>query len=138
MIRPSILLRRALQADAAFSGVSAVLLAGASTPLAALLSLPAALLFGSGLFLVGYVLLVGWMSSRDTLARPLVWTVIAGNAFWTVASIALVAGGPIAPNALGYAALILQAVVVGIFAELQFFGLRRSAGAAPAAISRTA
>lgn len=137
MIRPSVLLHRALQADAAFSGMSAVLLAGAAAPLAALLNLPTALLFGSGLFLIGYALLVGWMSLRAALPRLLVWIVVLGNALWAIASIALIAGGLIAPNALGYAALILQAIAVGVFAELQFFGLRRSA-AIETAVSRPA
>ena len=137
MIRPSPLLRRALQADTAFSGVSAVLLAGASAPLAALLNLPTALLFESGLFLIGYTLLVGWMASRQTLPRPLVWMVVLGNALWVLGSLALIAAGPIAPNALGYAALIAQAIAVGVFAEMQFFGLRRS-GVGDATVSRPA
>ena len=128
MIQPSILLRRALLGDAAFSGVSAVLLSAASAPLAALLNLPTALLLESGLFLIVYTLLVGWMSRRDALPPVLVWTVIAGNAVWALGSIALIVGGPITPNELGYAALIAQAIVVGVFAELQFIGLRGSNG----------
>ena len=45
-------------------------------------------------------------------------------------SIGLLVSGWVAPTALGYAFVIAQAIVVGVFAELQFVGLRRSEAAA--------
>jgi hypothetical protein len=56
-----------------------------------------------------------------------VWTVIAVNAIWAVDSMALLASGWMAPNHFGQALIVMQAVAVGVFAELQFIGLRRSA-----------
>jgi hypothetical protein len=43
-------------------------------------------------------------------------------------------GGPSsrAPNLLGEAAVAMQAIAVGVFAELQYVGLRRSGVALPA------
>ena len=89
MIHPSVFLRRAILADAIFSGASAVLLTFGAGMLAPLLSLPEALLRETGLFLIAYAALVGWLGTRQSMPRPWVVIVIAGNAAWTLASIAL-------------------------------------------------
>ena len=128
MIHPSLFLRRAIQADAIFSGVSAVLLTLGAADLAALLNLPEALLRETGLFLVAYAALVAWLGTRATMPRALVIIVIAGNSAWTVASIALLFIDAVMPNLLGQAAIAMQAIVVGALAELQYIGLRRSGG----------
>jgi hypothetical protein len=128
MIHPSLFLRRALQADAIFSGVSAVLLTLGASELAPLLNLPEALVRETGLFLVAYAALVGWLGTRITMPKALVIIVIAGNAAWTLASIALLFSGAVTPNLLGEAAIAMQAIVVGVLAELQYIGLRRSSG----------
>jgi len=127
MINPSLFLRRAIQADAIFSGVSAVLLTFGAGELARLLSLPEALLRESGLFL--YAALVGWLGTKPSMPKMLVVIVIAGNAAWTTASIALLLSGVVTPNLLGEAFVAIQAVAVGALAELQYIGLRRSGGA---------
>ncbi len=127
MINPSLFLRRALLADAIFSGVSAVLLSLGASVLASLLNLPEALLRETGLFLVAYAALVGWLGTRQSIPKPLVWIVVAGNAAWALASVALLFSGWVAPNLLGEAAVAMQAIAVGVFAELQYVGLRRSA-----------
>ena len=132
MIHPSSLLRRALQADAIFSGTSGVLLSLGAGELAPLLNLPEALLRGAGLFLIVYAAFVGWLGTRAGSPKILVAAVVAGNAAWTLSSIALMFSGAVSPNLLGEAALGAQAIAVGILAELQFLGLRRS-GAALAA-----
>jgi hypothetical protein len=129
MIHPSLFLRRALQADGIFSGVSAVLLTLGGAELAPLLNLPEALLRETGLFLVAYAALVGWLGTRITMPKALVVVVIAGNAAWTLASIALLFSGAVTPNLLGEAAIAMQAIAVGALAELQFIGLRRSGAA---------
>lgn len=128
MINPSSFLRRAIQADAVFSGISAVLLTFGAGELATLLSLPEALLRESGLFLIAYTALVGWLGTRQSMPKALVAIVIGGNAAWTLASIALLFSGAVTPNLLGEAAIAMQAIVVGALAELQYIGLRRSGG----------
>ena len=132
MIHPSLFLRRAIQADAIFSGISAVLLTLGAADLAALLNLPEALLRETGLFLVAYAALVAWLGTRATMPRALVIIVIAGNSAWTVASIALLFIDAVMPNLLGQAAIAMPAIVVGALAELQYIGLRRSSGAVTA------
>jgi hypothetical protein len=129
MINPSLFLRRAIQADAVFSGASAVLLTLGAGELAPLLSLPEALLSETGLFLIAYTALVGWLGTRQAMPNALVVIVIAGNAAWAVASIALLFSGTVTPNLLGEAFVVIQAIVVGALGELQYVGWRRSSDA---------
>jgi hypothetical protein len=132
MIQPSLFLRRAILADAIFSGISAVSLALGAGLLAPWLSLPEALLRETGLFLIVYAALVGWLGTRQSMPKAWVMIVVAGNAAWTVASIALLFSGWVSPNWLGEVMVAAQAIAVGAFAELQFIGLRRSGGAVTA------
>ena len=129
MIHPSLLLRRALLADAIFSGTSAIVLTLGAGALASLLSLLDMLLRETGLFLILYAALVGWLGTRPSMPKALVAIVIAGNVAWTLASIALLFSGAVTPNMLGEALVVAQAIVVGALAELQYIGLRRSGGA---------
>ena len=110
----------------------ALLLSLGAGPLAPLLNLPEPLLRETGLFLIAYAALVGWLGTRQAMPRALVVIVIAGNAAWTIASIALLFSGWVNPNLLGEALVAIQAIVVGAFAELQYIGLRRSGGAVTA------
>ena len=80
MINPSLFLRRAIQAGAIFSGASAALLTLGASALAPLLNLPEALLSETGLFLIAYTALVGWLGTRQVMPKALVVIVIAGNA----------------------------------------------------------
>jgi hypothetical protein len=133
MIYPSLFLHRAILGDAIFSGASAVLLTLGAGELAPWLNLPEALLRETGLFLIAYAALVGWLGTRQAMPKPLVVIVIVGNAAWTLASVALLFSGPVTPNLLGEAFIVLQAVIVGALAELQYIGLGRSSGAAASA-----
>jgi len=129
MIVSSPFLRRALIADTVFSGLGAIGMTLDAGTLAPLFNLPEGLLRETGLILIAYTALVGWLASRLSLPRPLVMVVIAINAVWTVASIALLFSGAVSPNLLGELAIVAQAVATGVLAELQYIGLRRSAGA---------
>ena len=128
MINPSSFLSRALLADAVFSGVSAVGLTLGAGVLAPFFSLPEALLRETGLFLIAYTALVGWLGTRQSVLKELVLLVIVGNAAWTLGSIALLFSGAVNPNLLGEVAVVAQAIATGVFAELQYIGLRKSGG----------
>src|SRR3954451_20418250 len=128
MINPSSFLSRALLADAVFSGVSAVGLTFGAGMLAPFLSLPEALLRESGLFLIAYSAFVGWLGTRQTVLKALVLLVITGNAAWTLGSIALLFSGAVNPNLTGMIVVVAQAIATGVFAELQYIGLRKSGG----------
>ena len=126
MMIPSLFLRRALAADAIFSGAGAVIFTLGAGELAPLFDLPEALLLETGLFLVVYAAFVGWLGTRQSFPRILAGIVVVGNAAWTLASIALLFSGAVTPNLLVEAAIAAQAIVVGTLAELQYIGLRRS------------
>ena len=132
MIHPSTFLSRALLADAIFSGISAAGLTLGAGLLAPFLNLPEALLRETGLFLIAYAALVGWLDSRLSVPKALVLIVVAGNAAWTLASIALLFSGAVSPNLLGEIVVAAQAIATGVFAELQYIGLRRRGGAVAA------
>jgi hypothetical protein len=132
MINASQFLRRALLADAIFSGISAVVMTLDAGTLASFLHLPEALLRETGLFLIAYTALVGWLGMRPSVPKALVMIVVVGNAAWTLASIALLFSGAISPNILGEIVIVAQAIATGAFAELQYIGLRKSGGAVPA------
>jgi hypothetical protein len=132
MIHPSLFLRRALLADAIVSGAMALPLTFDAGALAPLLNLPEALLRESGLFLIAYVIFVGWLLMRPSTPKAPVMIVVAGNAAWTLASIALLFSGMVSPNVLGEIVVVMQAIASGVFAELQYIGLRRSDNAVAA------
>ena len=125
-IKSSMLLRRVLLADAACSaGMGVAMLTFAST-LAGWLNMPAGLLSEAGLALLPFAAFVGYLATREQPARIGVWAVIALNIVWTIDSILLLVAGWVEPNALGCAFIIGQAAAVGLFAELEYMGLRKS------------
>ncbi|MGO4574023.1 hypothetical protein [Microvirga sp. 2TAF3] len=126
MIVPSPFLRQALVADAATSAACGLLMLLAAGPLGAILGLPEVLLRLSGTILLPYAALVGYLGLRDQLARPVVWAVVIANAIWATESILLLMSGWVEPTRAGYAFVIAQGLVVLMYAELQFIGLRRS------------
>ncbi|MFO1109897.1 MAG: hypothetical protein U1E61_11980 [Bradyrhizobium sp.] len=128
MIHPSPFLRRALMADAVFSGVAALGFTFGASIFATLFNLPEIFLREVGLFLIAYAAFVAWLGTRQAMMKALVLLVIAGNAAWTLGSIALLFSGAVAPNAFGMVKVVAQAIATGVFAELQYAGLRRSGG----------
>ena len=125
MLRQNTFLRYALLADAVASGATGLLMIAGAGLLEGLLGLPTALMREAGLVLVPYVAFVAWVGTREAISRPAVQAIIAMNVLWVVGSVLVLVGGFVAPTVLGYAFVIAQAVVVGVFAELQFIGLRR-------------
>jgi hypothetical protein len=121
----STFLRRALLLDAAASGATGLLMIGGAGYLDGLLGLPATLLRGAGLVLVPYVAFVVLTATRALVSRPAVWTIIAANAAWALASALLLVSGWVAPTGLGYAFVTGQAAAVVLLGELQYMGLRR-------------
>jgi hypothetical protein len=122
---PSVYLRRVLLLDAVATFATGVLLLGGMSLLQSLLNLPISLMTYAGVFCVAWAALVGFAFTRRQLTRGFVWTIVIGNALWALGSLALLVSGYAAPTVLGHAFVIAQAVVVGVFAELQYIGLTR-------------
>ncbi len=127
LLQPSPLLRRSLQLDALAGGATGLLLALAANPLSELFGLPVVLLMVAGIVLLPFALVLAWMANCEVLPRTGVWAVIAANLLWVLESLFLLLSGWVQPTVLGCAFVIGQALVVGVLAELEFFGLRRSA-----------
>jgi hypothetical protein len=120
-------LRRALIADGAISGATGLLMLLGASFLGGLLGLPTVLLRYAGLSLIPFAAFVLYMARSQSLSSGSVWFVIALNAMWVAASVLLLVSGLIDPTPLGYAFIVVQAVAVAVFVELQYVGLRRPA-----------
>ena len=120
-------LRNVLRADAISCVASGALQLLFTGLLARLLGLPEPLLLGTGAFLVVYAAAVAFISTREPIPRAIVWLLVAGNALWALGCVALLLGNAAAPTLLGQAYVLVQALIVAVLAELQYFGLRRNA-----------
>lgn len=118
-------LRRVLIADAASCVATGLLMLLGAGFLAPLLGLPGSLLKYAGLILPPFAALVAYVATRQQLSRTMVRVIIISNVLWTADSILLLLSGWVAPTALGTTFVLAQAVVVGVFAELEYFGMRR-------------
>jgi len=127
-IIPSSFLKRVLLADAGVSGAVALLQLVATKPLAALTGLPAGLLLGTGVFLVGYVALLVVLAKGSSVWSSLIWLVIVGNLAWAVAALVVAATMPVA--LLGEAFAAVHAVAVTAFAYLEYRGIGVSGASA--------
>ena len=120
------LLRRALLTDGVVSGAVGLLMTLAAEPLAALLGLHVTLLRCAGISLLPFAAVLVYLATRSTIPRPAGWAVVGCNLLWVLASFGLLLTGWADPTGFGYVFVIGQAVAVMCFAELQYFGLRRS------------
>ncbi len=125
-IHSSPLLRQALLADATTSAAFGLLMLLAAGPLGSLLGLPEPLLRIAGVVLLPYAGFLAWLGLREQVQKPLAWAVVIGNVLWVADSALLLLSGWVQPTAAGYAFVIMQALVVLMYAEFQFIGLRRS------------
>lgn len=121
---PSGLLRLALQVDAGVTGLNGAAYLSAAPLLHDVLGLPTGLLRGVGVFLLCYAAAV-WAVARSHIRTPAVVVVVAANLIWTTASVAVAATEWATPTTLGSTWTVLQAVIVGGFAAVQWVGLRR-------------
>jgi hypothetical protein len=124
--RLSSFLRQGLLADAVITGATGLVMLFGADVLASLLALPAALLRYAGLALLPFVAYVAYVATRERLHRPAVWAVILLNALWVAASIVLLLSGWVAPNALGVVFVLVQALAVAVFTDIQYLGVRGS------------
>ena len=125
----STFLRRTLWLDAAVSGATGVVMWLGADLLQVWLALPSTLFRVAGLSLLPFCGVLIALATRSHVPSQAIVAIIVSNALWVVASVALLVSGQVAPTMLGYAFVIVQAVAVLGFAELQWVGLRRISGA---------
>ena len=122
----STLLRRALLADAAFSGLSGAACVLGASPLAALMGIPSPIiLIVLGLGVLGYAALVYRLSTRKAISHGEALIPVVGNIAWVVASWVLLLGGWVAFTPAGWWIVAVVADIVALFAIAQFIGIRQ-------------
>jgi hypothetical protein len=123
--RPRPLLRLALKLDAVVTGANGAAYVIAAGPLSDLLGLNATLLRATGAFLLAFAALVWLTSTRREIPRGPVYAIVVANAIWAIDSVVAAMAGWGDPTTAGTVWIVLQAIVVAAFAELQLTGLRR-------------
>lgn len=123
-LMPTRFLRLSLLADAAASGATGLLLAGAADALAAPFGLHAPLLRGVGLAFLPWAALVAWLGLAAAPPRNAVRLVVGLNLAWVAESVlGLVLLGP---STLGAAFIAAQAAAVLALAIAQAAALRQA------------
>ena len=126
MAKTESLLRKGLLANAAFSGLSGLILLLFSSPLTVLLgAVPrGALLVVGGVLLLYSVDL--WRTSQATpMPRGRIVYFIVMDVLWVVGSVLLVWGVALSFTTAGRWVVLMVADVVAVFAIVQYVGLRR-------------
>ena len=127
MIRTETFLRRILILDGATCIAMGAALVLGSSALSDLLAIDSLVLRGAGAVLLPFAAFVLWTATRAEVPGWAVWAIIGLNLLWTVESFVGLAAGWLAPNALGVAFVIAQAVAVAVIAELEMIAVRRPA-----------
>jgi hypothetical protein len=111
------LLKPALFLDAAVTGICGVAYLAAAGPLEDLLGLPASWLRAAGAVLVAFAALVALAGRRPSAGA--VRAIVVVNVLWAAGSIVFALAGWGSPETAGTVWIVLQAIVVAGFAELQ-------------------
>ncbi|MFI6505576.1 hypothetical protein [Nonomuraea typhae] len=119
-------LRAVLAADALVTGANGLAYLAAAPLIGEFLGPDAGLLRGLGAFLLVYGAAVALLAARREAGPAGTRIVIALNVVWTLGSIAAVVSGALEFTTAGAFWAVAQALVVGVFAELQIVGLRKA------------
>ncbi len=129
-------IRQVLLTDIAITGATALLMLLGAPLIDDLLDVPAALLAGAGAVLIPYVGYLFWLANRDAAPRAGIGVAIAANLAWAIGCVVLLVAGWVGPNGLGVAFILLNAVVVIVFADLLVLTSRGNrSNTAPAELS---
>lgn len=120
-------LRNVMLIDAASCLATGALQVLLHQPLSELLRLPAALLSGTGWFLVVYAAVAAVVATREPVPRLPVTVIAIGNFAWAAGCLLLLVAGGLRPSVLGVGWIVAQVLTVLALAELQWMGLRRQA-----------
>lgn len=119
------LLRLALVADAILTGVNGIGYLALATVLDSVLGVERAVQYPIGVFLTVYALWVFFVVRQEHIKRAAALVVITLNALWAVLSIVAAATDALGATGVGTGWVVLQGLVVGAMAALQYVGLRR-------------
>ena len=126
LIQPSAFLRRALMADALVSAAVGAVMALGAAALRGVVGIPSSVLMLAGLALLPYAAYLLWLATRAAVPRGAVWVPIVLNVLWAIECLLFTFNASPPPTLLGEAFIAVQVIVVLVFAELEFIGLRRA------------
>lgn len=119
-------LLRSLQANYVLSFLNGVLFIVAANPVGRWMGLPnPMILLPIGILFIGYAAFVYYTATRPVLNPALVMGTVVGDSSAFVACLLLLFTNWVPLSTAGYGVVILVAVVVDVFATLQFMGWRR-------------
>jgi len=120
-------IRRILYANAIFCALSGLVLAFASKPVAAFLGIPSSsgILLGLGIVLLVYADIVYIFAKREEISKGFVLFVVIADSLWVLDSILLLVTDWVPLSTAGMWAVGIIAVIVDLFATLQFFEWRK-------------
>ncbi|MEV2198646.1 hypothetical protein AB0E11_01335 [Streptomyces fradiae] len=121
-------LRRVLRVDGVSTAVTGALLVAAVVPLTALTGMPRPFAVAFGIFQLCGAAGLLWIARHPVPRPPLVRAVVAVNAASAVACAALALGGVLPLSAFGVVFLLFGALIVSVYAVLEWAGLRRARG----------
>ena len=121
----AVLLRRALLSNAAFSAFCGILIVVFDARIVALMTNVHHHLWPLGAMLLAFAASLAWFSTRSRVSSAWVSSVIAADLAWVAGTAALLAGWHDMLTTVGTGVLVTVAVLVFVFAELQWLGLRR-------------
>lgn len=125
MTAPDGLARLALKLDGAVTGLNGLGHLGLAAVLDSVLGIGASVQYPVGAFLLLYAVGVLVVGTRGSINRKALGTVLVANVLWAVLSLVVLASGALTPTGAGGVWIVLQALVVGLFAALQYAGLKR-------------
>lgn len=117
------LLRKVLRIDGAATAVMGVLLVAGSSVVGELTGMPVA--FGSGIFQLGGAAALALIAGHPSIPRGLGRAVVCVNAASCAGCAVLAFSGLLPLTGFGVAFMLVGAVVVAVFADLEHLGLRR-------------
>ncbi|MBB5938566.1 hypothetical protein [Streptomyces zagrosensis] len=117
--------RLVLKLDAVVTGLNGIAYLALATVLDSFFGVSTGVQYLVGAFLLLYVLGVLAIATRQEISRTGLTTVIAANLMWFALSLVVVVSDALSPTGVGAVWIVLQSLVVGGFAALQYIGLKR-------------
>lgn len=117
--------RFALKADGVVTGLNGIGYLALAPLLGSFFGIGTSVQYPVGVFLVAYAAGVLVVGTRPRINRNALGFVLAANVVWALLSVVVLVSGALSPTGAGAVWIVLQAVVVGVFAELQYMGLKR-------------
>ncbi|GGP89769.1 hypothetical protein [Streptomyces roseolilacinus] len=122
-------LRTVLRVDALSTAVTGLVLVAAAGPLGSATGMPVAFAVAFGVFQIGGAVALALIAGPPVIPPALVRAVVAVNGTCAVACAAVAFGGFLPLTGFGVVFMLIGALVVAVYAALEYTGLRRAAPA---------